>query len=297
MAQNREAPDIYDEYLYINGWEKIGSTAVDLTNYYTKVEVDNLIPEVPTKVSELENDSGFITEYNETDPIYTADKPNIALKLEIPTKLSELTNDKGYITSYTETDPTVPSHVKAITETDITNWNNKAETSDIPDISTKQDTLVSGSNIKTINGESILGSGDITIEGGSGGSATKKAILRKLGLVLDKNTAFDMDILYNNGFNVNNGRIVLEAGKKYQIEIQVISFKGNTTASQLQFKSNIDSQSATIYSSGMSNQYGCSGRAITVFEPTEDIELTFSTNEWSSKITEGNVNCIVDELI
>lgn len=30
----------------------------------------------------------------------------------------------------------------------------------------KQDTLVSGTNIKTINGESIIGSGDIMIEGG-----------------------------------------------------------------------------------------------------------------------------------
>ena len=36
------------------------------------------------------------------------------------------------------------------------------------DLSTKQDKLVSGSNIKTINGTSLLGSGDITIEGGSG---------------------------------------------------------------------------------------------------------------------------------
>ena len=30
----------------------------------------------------------------------------------------------------------------------------------------KQDTLVSGENIKTINGQSIIGSGDIAIEGG-----------------------------------------------------------------------------------------------------------------------------------
>ena len=36
----------------------------------------------------------------------------------------------------------------------------------IPDISTKQDTLVSGTNIKTINGQSVLGSGDIVISGG-----------------------------------------------------------------------------------------------------------------------------------
>lgn len=35
------------------------------------------------------------------------------------------------------------------------------------DISGKQDKLVSGTNIKTINGTSILGSGDITISGGS----------------------------------------------------------------------------------------------------------------------------------
>ena len=35
-------------------------------------------------------------------------------------------------------------------------------------IGNKQDTLVSGTNIKTINGESILGSGNITISGGSG---------------------------------------------------------------------------------------------------------------------------------
>lgn len=34
----------------------------------------------------------------------------------------------------------------------------------------KQDKLVSGTNIKTINGSTILGSGDITISGGSGGN-------------------------------------------------------------------------------------------------------------------------------
>ena len=86
---------------------------------------------------------------------------------KVPTKTSDLDNDSGFIKGYTETDPTVPSHVKAITTTNISSWNNKAEKSDIPDVSTKQDTLVSGTNIKTINGQSVLGSGDITIEGGS----------------------------------------------------------------------------------------------------------------------------------
>lgn len=38
-------------------------------------------------------------------------------------------------------------------------------------ISGKQDTLVSGTNIKTINNESLLGSGNIDIQGGGGGKA------------------------------------------------------------------------------------------------------------------------------
>jgi hypothetical protein len=37
----------------------------------------------------------------------------------------------------------------------------------VTDISGKQNTLVSGTNIKTINGNSVLGSGDIVSAGGS----------------------------------------------------------------------------------------------------------------------------------
>ena len=39
-------------------------------------------------------------------------------------------------------------------------------------IASKQDTLVSGTNIKTINGNSILGEGNITIQGGEGGGSS-----------------------------------------------------------------------------------------------------------------------------
>lgn len=69
----------------------------------------------------------------------------------VPTKTSDLINDSGFITN--ETDPTVPSIVKTITQADIINWNNK------------QDNLVSGSNIKTINNISLLGSGNLNIGG------------------------------------------------------------------------------------------------------------------------------------
>lgn len=59
---------------------------------------------------------------------------------------------------------------------DYSNVDNK------PDLSLKQDTLVSGTNIKTINNQSILGEGNINIEGGEGGTSelsteVKNAIL------------------------------------------------------------------------------------------------------------------------
>lgn len=43
-------------------------------------------------------------------------------------------------------------------------------------LNNKQDKLVSGTNIKTINGTSILGSGNITIEGGGSSDANVQAV-------------------------------------------------------------------------------------------------------------------------
>lgn len=54
-------------------------------------------------------------------------KGNYATTDDIPTKTSDLTNDSGFITGYVEDDPTVPMYVKNISEQDITNWNNKSE--------------------------------------------------------------------------------------------------------------------------------------------------------------------------
>lgn len=60
------------------------------------------------------------------------------------------------LTSFTETDPIFSASAAAdISSTDISNWNGK------------QAALVSGTNIKTVNGNSLLGSGNITISGGS----------------------------------------------------------------------------------------------------------------------------------
>lgn len=42
--QTPETQDIYDEYIYVNNaWEHIGTTEIDLSNYYTKTQVDTLL--------------------------------------------------------------------------------------------------------------------------------------------------------------------------------------------------------------------------------------------------------------
>ena len=56
----------------------------------------------------------------------TVDLTSYAKKTDLPTKTSQLTNDSGFLTSFTETDPTVPEYVKAITAEDIEKWNNAA---------------------------------------------------------------------------------------------------------------------------------------------------------------------------
>ena len=102
-------------------------------------------------------------------------------------------NATGEITGeYKEIDPTVPAHVKAITEKQIAKWDNGTGNVDLTDyakktdVPTKTSQLTNDSNfinsIKTINGQSLLGEGDIEISGGSGtGDVSKDEIYYKKG--------------------------------------------------------------------------------------------------------------------
>ena len=114
--------------------------AGDLSNYYTKTETDGLLD---TKLD--------VTAYTPTDLSNYYTKSETSGATEIST---ELASKADTATTYTKTE----------TDNAIT-----AATS------TKQDTLVSGTNIKTINNQSILGEGNITIEGGGGGGKAVSA--------------------------------------------------------------------------------------------------------------------------
>lgn len=77
---------------------------------------------------------------------------------------------------------------------DGTKWRDIAQ---IVDLSTKQDTLVSGENIKTINGVSVLGSGNIEISSGGNYTAGNGIIISDSGEVSVTNPVPDSLRLYN----------------------------------------------------------------------------------------------------
>lgn len=136
-------------------WNEADTTADDyiknkptLSAVATSGDYDDLTnkPTIPTV-----NDGTLTIQKNGTTiDTFTANQSgNTTVNVTVPTATSQLTNDSGYLTS--ESDPVYSaSPASGITSSDISNWNDK------------QDELVSGTNIKTINGTSILGSGNIT---------------------------------------------------------------------------------------------------------------------------------------
>ena len=176
---------------------KLDTSAI--TAYSTTEEVENMITAATNGLASEEwvNNQGFLKEHQSLSAYSTTEQVQTLIntaKQEVENEIPDVSNfvtsgevetqitNKGYITGYTETDPVFQaSAASGISEQDISNWNAKLDSSALTPYYTsaqtdnaisnatsgKQDTLVSGVNIKTINNESLLGSGNIVIEGGS----------------------------------------------------------------------------------------------------------------------------------
>lgn len=69
-------------------------------------------------------------------------------------------------------------------------------------LNAKQDTLVSGSSIKTINNQSVLGSGNISVGGGGGGGTIR--LVDGYGIIWSVNTETGVSMItYNNTQTIN----------------------------------------------------------------------------------------------
>lgn len=124
--------------------------------------------EVPTKVSQLENDSKFATESYVKNEIANAqlNGDNTDIDLSGYATKDDLAQKVDKVAGKSLVDDNEIARLKNVTNYDDTEIKQ--------DLGNKQDALVSGTNIKTINGKSILGEGNIVIEGGgsSGGAVS-----------------------------------------------------------------------------------------------------------------------------
>lgn len=180
---------------------KIPSLIGYATESYVQGYHDNTKQDLITDLADIragaQLGSTALQSFTETDPIYTADKPNIALKSEIPSipqNVSYFNNDSGYLVQ-----ASLDDYAKKIDIPDVSNFATKSEIPTVPtnlsafnndmgfidssyhdntkqDVITDLDTIRSGAElgttaiqqVKTINGESIIGTGNIEIQGGGG---------------------------------------------------------------------------------------------------------------------------------
>ena len=158
------------------------------------------IPTVPTNVSAFTNDAGYLTEHQSLDNYYTKTEVNSSLETKadkteiptVPTNVSAFTNDAGYLTEhqsldnyYTKTESDGKYATQVVVNEEIATRireirdvkaaiETKADKSEIPSLNGyateqwvgQQGYLTEHQQLKTINGETIVGDGNITISGG-----------------------------------------------------------------------------------------------------------------------------------
>lgn len=158
------------------------------------------IPTVPTNVSAFTNDAGYLTEHQSLNDYYTKTEVDTSLEAKankteiptVPTNVSAFTNDAGYLTEhqsldnyYTKTESDgkyatqvvvneeIAARINDVREVKAT-LESKADKSEIPNLNGyateqwvgEQGYLTEHQPLKTINGETIVGNGNIEISSG-----------------------------------------------------------------------------------------------------------------------------------
>lgn len=147
--------------------------SVDLSGYQPVGDYA-LKNDIPTKISELTNDSNFVSEAEVSgDLAGKADKTYVDEQLATKQPVGDYATktelagkaDSSVVESLSTQVATNTSDISII-KTKQEEDGNKIDALD-KEMATKQDLLVSGTNIKTINSQSLLGEGNVEIESGS----------------------------------------------------------------------------------------------------------------------------------
>lgn len=148
--QTPDTNDVYDEYMYIsNAWEHIGSTTIDLSNYYTKTQVDTLLA----------------AKANAAD-VYTKSQVDTAIS-EVEDTVDSLSTSMSEIADTVSSLSTAQSELADDMDSLSTSQSELADTVDTlsSEVADKQDVLTAGDNI------TIEKVGDDTIISTAGGGS------------------------------------------------------------------------------------------------------------------------------
>ena len=209
---------------------------------------------IPKMTSDLENDSDFIdseyvdnlieslnssinTNYAKKSELNTAIANEVsradnkyANKTDIPTDFytkQEVDDKDKNIIANTSLNFATKTQLNTAISDEVSRADNKyANKTDIPTdfytkkevddkVSTKQDVLVSGTNIKTINGKDILGSGDVTIETGTDETEVKQIIYSEMSTIY-------LPEIVNSVENLDN-QIIANASINYLLKTDYIA--------------------------------------------------------------------------
>ena len=169
----------------INGQTLLGEGNIEIQGAADSVEWDNVL----SKPDDIVNITERLAAKLDT-ATYNSEKANFATKDELNSKadtsaIADMATQtwvqgQGYLTEVPSNYVTDSELTEALAnkqdkgnyalKSDLTNLATKEELAakaDASALSAKQDTLVSGQNIKTINGQSVLGEGNIAIQGGT----------------------------------------------------------------------------------------------------------------------------------
>ena len=144
----------------------------DLSNYYTKQETNDQIQVAVADAEHIHFEVvDELPDAGDSNVIYLVSSANNTYNeyIWVDNKWDSIgTTSEVDLSNYSTTAEMNQAIEAAIQGIDLNNYYTKNESDDL--IAAKQDVLVSGTNIKTINGISLLGEGNITLGGGGGGS-------------------------------------------------------------------------------------------------------------------------------
>jgi len=96
-------------------------------------EIEEHIEDTDSHIQAGERETWNAALQEEVDPVYSADKSSLALKTELPTNVSQLQNDSGYATGSQVTDAAgnAENNAKAYTNTKLTDYLTEEETNQL----------------------------------------------------------------------------------------------------------------------------------------------------------------------